>query len=99
MSKVVQGSSTWACVCRCRSGLANASRPRIHIFAGEKVCIHAMTPTQLGSAFAASITSRIDSASRRTAFHVTATGSSPDSWSLVATVVDWLATCSRVSGP
>src|SRR5699024_12307664 len=65
MSIVDQGSSTFAWVCRCSSGVRRASRPWIHIFAGEKVCIQAMTPTQAGSAFAARAVSRIASRSVR----------------------------------
>ena len=40
------GSAALAWVCRCSSGLRSASRPVIHILAGENVCIQAITPTQ-----------------------------------------------------
>ena len=46
MSMSAHGSATLACVCRCSSGLRSASSPAIHIFAGENVCIQAITPMQ-----------------------------------------------------
>ena len=46
MSISDQGSSRLNCVCRCSSGFCSAPRPPIHIFAGENVCIQAITPTQ-----------------------------------------------------
>ena len=55
MSMVDHGSSMPAWVCRWSSGFCSASRPAIHILAGEKVCIHAITPTHSG----ALLTSRI----------------------------------------
>ena len=45
MSMSAHGSATLAWVCRCSSGLRSASSPAIHILAGEKVCIQAITPT------------------------------------------------------
>ena len=47
MSISAHGSSRLNCVCRCRSGFRSAASPAIHIFAGEKVCIHATTPTHV----------------------------------------------------
>ena len=73
MSIVDHGSSMPAWVCRCSSGLRSASRPAIHIFAGEKVCIHATTPTHAGSELASSIWRWIDAASSSTGFHTTLT--------------------------
>jgi hypothetical protein len=32
------------CVCRCRNGFLSAESPPIHIFDGEKVCIHRIRP-------------------------------------------------------
>ena len=55
MSISAQGSVTLAWVCRCSSGLRSASSPAIHILAGEKVCIQAITPMQSSSALASSI--------------------------------------------
>src|SRR5699024_7849027 len=99
MSIVDHGSSTFACVCRCSSGVRRASRPWIHIFAGEKVCIHAMTPTQAGSAFAARAVSRIASRSVSTGFQTISTGMSEAASRVSAIVRDCAATWSRVSGP
>ena len=53
MSISAQGNETFACVCRCSNGVFSASRPVIHILAGEKVCIQAISPMQSGSALAA----------------------------------------------
>ena len=61
MSISDQGRSRLNCVCRCRSGFCSEPSPPIHIFAGENVCIHATTPTQLRAAFASRQTCRIDS--------------------------------------
>ena len=57
MSMSAHGRSRLYCVCRCTSGLRRSVNPPIHILAGEKVCIQAMTPTQSG----------LESASCRTA--------------------------------
>ena len=86
-------------MCRCSSGFCSASRPLIHIFAGEKVCIQAMTPTQPGALFASRMTRWIDAESSSTGFHTTRTGSSGDAASFATMPWDWVATCSRVSGP
>ena len=59
MSIEAQGSASLSWVCRCSSGLRSASSPVIHILAGEKVCIQAITPRQSGSALASSITRRM----------------------------------------
>jgi hypothetical protein len=96
MSMVAQGSDTLSWVCRCSSGLRSASRPVIHILAGENVCIQATTPMQAGSAFAASITERIAPASVSTGLPTSSAASSP------AIRVCWIsrdcaATWSRVS--
>ena len=48
MSIVAHGSDRFACVCRCSSGLRRASSPAIQAFAGENVCIQAITPMQFG---------------------------------------------------
>ena len=53
MSISAHGSETLAWVCRCRNGVRSASRPVIHILAGENVCIQAIRPMQSGSALAA----------------------------------------------
>ncbi len=106
MSIVDHGSATFACVCRCSSGLRSASSPDIHIFAGEKVCIHAIRPTQLSSPFASRHSRRIAAASVSTGFQTSSTGpvepsapspSAAESCSAIAR--DWSATCRSVSSP
>ena len=85
MSMVDQGSDRCAWVCRCSNGLRSVSRPLIHILAGEKVCIHAITPMQSSSAFAATITARMPDASVSTVRQTTS--------------CDWAATWASVSSP
>ena len=75
------------------------SRPEIHIFAGLNVCIHAITPTQLSSAFAASITLRIAPASVSTGLATTAAGMSAEAASRSDTARDWSATWLSTSSP
>ncbi len=53
MSIVAHGNSTLDWVCRWSSGFCSALIPLIHIFAGENVCIHVITPTHVGSELAA----------------------------------------------
>ena len=77
MSISAHGRSRLNCVCRCRSGLCSAFSPPIHIFAGEKVCIHATTPTQLSAAFASRQSFRIDSGLLTTGRCSTRTGIAP----------------------
>jgi hypothetical protein len=77
MSISDQGRSRLNCVCRWSSGFWSALNPEIHIFAGEKVCIHAMTPMQFGEAFASRIRAWICSGPANTGFVTTATGISP----------------------
>ena len=71
MSMVDHGSAMPAWVCRCSSGLRSASSPAIHIFAGEKVCIQAITPTHCGALLASSICRWIEAASSSTGFQTT----------------------------
>ena len=52
MSMVDHGISAFAWVAKRSRGLFSASRPRIHIFAGLKVCIHEMTPSTASSLLA-----------------------------------------------
>ena len=99
MSMVDHGSACSACVCRCSSGFCSASRPAIHILAGEKVCIQAIRPTHAGELLASSTRWWIDPESMSTGFQTTSTGSSPDDRSRSAMRRDWEATCSSVSGP
>ena len=85
MSIVAHGRAASAWVCRCSSGLRSASRPEIHIFAGENVCIQVMTPRQAGSSFASPMARRIAAASLRTGFQTTCTGTSAASSRAAAT--------------
>ncbi len=62
MSISDQGSETLAWVCRCSNGLRRASRPPIHILAGENVCIQATTPTHSSEEVASRQARRIASA-------------------------------------
>ena len=89
-----------AWVCRCSSGFCSASSPAIHIFAGEKVCIQAITPTHSGALLASSIWRWIDAASSSTGFQTTRTGRLvAERRSRSAMPCDCAATWSRVSGP
>ena len=62
MSISDHGSDSPAWVCRCSNGFCSASSPEIHILAGEKVCIQAISPMQLSSLLASNIIRRIASA-------------------------------------
>ena len=81
MSISAHGSEMFAWVCRWRNGVFRASRPLIHILAGEKVCIHAISPMQSGSALAAMIIWWMAPESVRTGCQVTGTGRVPASLS------------------
>ena len=99
MSMVAHGSDSLAWVCRCSSGVRSASSPAIHIRAGEKVCIHAITPTHAGVALASSAIWWIASELVSTGFHTTRTGTCPASSSSAATACDCSATWRSVSSP
>ena len=91
------GSTTFACVCRCSSGLVRALRPPIHIFAGLKVCIQAVTPMTLSSALASMSARRMPSASLSTGFHTSFTGTCGASSACTARLCS--STWRRVSSP
>ena len=74
MSIVPHGKSRWNWVCRCTSGVSNTLSPAIHILAGEKVCIQAITPRQSREAPAARQTASIESAEVTTALNRIGTG-------------------------
>ena len=74
MSISDHGRSRLNCVWRWTSGLRRSVRPAIHILAGEKVCIHAITPMQPSAASASSRTFEIASGVVTTAFTTTLTG-------------------------
>ncbi len=93
------GSSTLAWVCRCSSGLASASSPAIHIFAGLNVCIQAITPITWSAAFTSRAMRRIESASLSTGFQTTVTGMSLEACRASAIALLCSATWRRVSSP
>ncbi len=99
MSMVAHGSARLSWVCRCSSGLRSASRPVIHILAGENVCIQAITPRQAGSALAASMTCRIAAAVGEHRLADDLGGRCPPADQQLLDPLDWAATWSRVSGP
>ncbi len=74
MSMLCQGNSTPNWVCRCRSGLCSVLSPRIHILAGEKVCIQAMTPMHSSELLASLRIRAIESESVTTGTQRTSTG-------------------------
>ena len=86
-------------MCRCNIGFCSACRPLIHIFAGENVCIHVMTPTHAGSALTSSIWRWIASCSLSTGWRTTVSGIAPDELSSSTTRADWSATWRSVSSP
>ena len=99
MSIDPQGSDRLACVCRCSNGLPNAWRPAIHIFAGENVCIQAITPMQASSVRASRQQRRIASAVVSTGCSTIRTGIALDARSAATTAADWSATWRSVSSP
>ena len=99
MSISDQGRSRLNCVCRCRSGFCSEPRPPIHIFAGENVCIHATTPTQLSAAFASRQTCRIDSGLFTTGLCTTRTGIVASASSEPAISRAWSSTWRSASSP
>ena len=99
MSMVAQGRSRLACVCRCSSGLRRASRPEIHILAGLKVCIQAITPTHESSALASIIVRRIASASLRTGLNTISNGIASEASSVRTISPDCSATWASTSSP
>ncbi len=99
MSIVDQGSDSLACVCKWSNGLRNSSRPWIHIFAGENVCIQVITPMQRSSRFASRHARRMLAESINTGFHTTSAGCDPSARSISATLLDWVSTCRSVPSP
>src|SRR6476659_10032201 len=99
MSISAHGRETFAWVWKCTSGLRSASRPPIHIFAGENVCIQAITPTQESDAVASRHARRMSGAVVSTGFHTIGTEMSPEASSVAAISWDCRATWSRVSSP
>ncbi len=67
--------------------------------AGEKVCIHAITPTQRSELLAARIWRRIPSGSVTTGCWTTRTGIELDRSSAVTSCEEFSATCRRIVSP
>ncbi len=99
MSISAHGRSRLYCVCRCSRGFRSAASPAIHIFAGENVCIHATTPTQVVAAFASRIEARIASGLVATPFSSTRTGIVSSASSEAAISRACSSTCRRASAP
>ena len=99
MSIVDHGRSRLNCVCRWTSGLRRSVSPAIHILAGEKVCIQAMTPTQSGAASASRRMAAIASGVLTTGFGTTRTGLPASASRWQAIIRAWSSTRSRTSGP
>ena len=99
MSISAHGRSRLYCVWRWSRGFCSALSPAIHIFAGLKVCIHAITPTQRSAAVAARQAAGIPSGDFTTGLNTTRTGIEADSSSPVAMRRAWSATCCSVSSP
>ena len=99
ISIVSQGISLLNCVWKCRRGLRSSCKPCIHILAGEKVCIHVMTPIQCGSllaAFKVSVTSR---AEFTVPLYTIFTGRFPDSLRPFTISLEWASTAITASPP
>ena len=99
MSIVDHGISASNCVCRWHSGFCSEARPDSHIFAGEKVCIHATRPTQFSSASASRHSRPMASASVSTGFQTTRVGGLPPPSREAAIFRPLAATCFSVSSP
>ena len=99
MSIVDQGRSRLNCVCRWTSGLFKASRPAIHILAGENVCIQQTSPMQSAAAFASRHNWVIDSGVVTTGLKTTRIGRFCEAFKPSTTCRLFAATCARASSP
>ena len=79
--------------------MRRASSPAIHILAGLKVCIQAMTPMTLPAAFASSMTLLMLAESTSVGLQTTVTGMLVADCRPATTAWDCSATCRRVSSP
>src|SRR5665213_3611643 len=93
------GSSRLNCVCKCRNGLVNDVRPAIHIFAGENVCIHKISPMQRSELLASRHSPRTSSGVVSTGLKTTLKGIAVSSFNDAAIVCECLATCASASAP
>ena len=99
MSMSAHGISRLYWVWRCTKGFSRLASPAIHIFAGEKVCIHVMSPTQPGAAFASLHSSRIPSGVVTTGLKTIFTGVDSASERARAISRECSPAASRVSRP
>ena len=99
MSIVPHGMSRLNCVWRCANGFCSAVSPAIHIFAGEKVCIHRIRPTQAGDVLASPSSAATSSGVFTTGLNTTRHGIRAERSSASAIVRELSATCLSVSGP
>ena len=86
-------------MCRCRKGFCSAVSPPIHIFAGEKVCIQAMRPTQFCATFASVSSASISSGVFTTGLNTSRHGTRDEQSSAATIFCEFSATCASVSGP
>ena len=99
MSISPHGRSRLNCVWRWTNGLRSAERPPIHIFEGEKVCIHRMRPAQFASWFASRQSARISSGVVSSALNTTCNGMRFEASRASAILVELAATCLSGPGP
>ncbi len=99
MSMDSHGRSRLNCVCRCSIGLVILVRPLIHIFDGEKVCIHSTRPAQRASLPAAARSELISSGVVTMGLHTTLMGSFFVAFSPATSCWALAATCLRAAGP
>ncbi len=99
MSMLCHGISRWCCVLSCSRGLPSASRPRIHIFAGENVCIQVTTPMQASLAVASTMKRLTASEDFSVGLRMSLTGMAPLALRASTIPTDWAATWRNVSSP
>src|ERR1035437_4636984 len=99
MSISAQGRSRLNWVWRWSNGLVSTESPLIHIRAGEKVCIQAITPTQLFEALASRQAAAMPSGVLTTGRYTTRTGMAGAPSSAAAMASELTATCRSVSSP
>ncbi len=79
--------------------MSSAISPAIHILAGEKVCIHVMTPTQDGATLASRQTASIASGLLTTGLATIRTGTDSAASNPAAICAECSATVCRTSSP
>ena len=99
MSISFHGRSRLNWVWNCSNGLFSWLSAGIHIFAGEKVCIHTIIPTQFSSWFASRAIAEISSKVVPVGFSTTFSGKPAFAFNWCVMVCAWSATCFSVSAP